>query len=113
MLRGARRQYGEWAALQGCSFVPAAFTAMGAMGDATQQLVQLIARRTAQFRDLPYGPCVMALRLSLSFSLLRSALDTVLGPHVRQFVNHPPLDPWEICPRVLRSLTRTDRAEAA
>ena len=49
------REYEERSQLEGRAFVPFACSALGAVGDKAQRLLQQLARIVADLRALPYG----------------------------------------------------------
>ena len=104
------REYGEGAVMEGRTFSAFACSTSGAMGEEARRLVQLVARRRAEDSGLPYGPCVLALRLGLCFSLLRSALDSLLGPHVPVKPTQRPVDTMSVCRALVTAWARVDRA---
>jgi len=51
------------------------------------------------------------MRLGLSFSLVHSAVDSLMGPHAPSHPGRRPVDPMEICPELLAAVGRIDRAQ--
>lgn len=61
------------------SFTPLVFSATGGMGAAAKICFKRLASRIAEKTDSPYSTTLAWLRTSLSFSLLRSAIQCIRG----------------------------------